>query len=82
MNHHEGFSANLVTAGLVAAGAIYGMPMSTTHVSLGGIIGAGAARGSLSRRTLRDIVLGWVVTVPAAALLGMAAYLVAGVLAG
>lgn len=77
MDHREGFSANLVTAGLVTAGAIYGLPMSTTHVSSGGIISAGSARGSLNRKTLRDILLAWFVTLPAAAGLGMAAYLVA-----
>jgi PiT family inorganic phosphate transporter len=76
MNHREGFTANLVTAVLVALGAIYGLPMSTTHVSSGGIFGAGAQRGSLNRKTLRDILLAWVVTLPAAAALGMAAYVV------
>jgi len=74
MNHHEGFIANLVTAVLVTSGAIYGLPMSTTHVSSGGIFGAGAQRGSLNRKTLRDIVLAWAVTLPAAAALGMTAY--------
>ena len=42
MDHREGFLANLVTSGLVTAGATLGLPMSTTHVSAGGIIGAGA----------------------------------------
>ncbi|MBI1726266.1 MAG: inorganic phosphate transporter [Candidatus Rokubacteria bacterium] len=82
MDHHEGFSANLVTAGLVTAGAIYGLPMSTTHVSSGGIISAGFARGSLNHKTLRDIVLAWIVTLPAAAGLGMVAYLVARAISG
>ncbi len=76
MNHREGFTANLVTAVLVTLGAIYGLPMSTTHVSSGGIFGAGAQRGSLNRKTLRDIVLAWAVTLPAAAALGMTAYVV------
>jgi PiT family inorganic phosphate transporter len=65
-----------VTAVLVTLGAIYGLPMSTTHVSSGGIFGAGAQRGSLNRKTLRDILLAWAVTLPAAAALGMAAYVV------
>lgn len=74
MDHHEGFVANLVTAGLVTAGATLGLPMSTTHVSSGGIVGAGAERKSLNRKTLREIGLAWVVTLPASALLGVAAY--------
>lgn len=71
MNHREGFTANLVTAVLVTLGAVYGLPMSTTHVSSGGIFGAGAQRGSLNRKTLRDIVLAWAVTLPAAAVIGI-----------
>ncbi|MGI8783705.1 MAG: inorganic phosphate transporter [Acidobacteriota bacterium] len=82
MDHREGFAANLVTAGLVTTGAIYGLPMSTTHVSSGAIFSAGVKRGSLNRKTLRDIVLAWVVTLPAAAALGMAAYLVARTIEG
>lgn len=75
MDHREGFAANLVTAGLVTAGAVYGLPMSTTHVSSGGIISAGFARGSLNPKTLHNILLAWVVTLPAAALLGALGYL-------
>ncbi len=74
MDHREGFAANLVTAGLVTVGAVYGLPMSTTHVSSGGIFSAGALRGSLNRRTLRDILLAWIITLPGAALMGMAAF--------
>lgn len=74
MDHREGFIANLITAGLVTTGATLGLPMSTTHVSSGGIFGAGVQRSSLNTKTLRDIALAWVVTLPAAALLGVAAY--------
>ncbi len=77
MDHREGFAANVVTAVLVTVGAVQGLPMSTTHVSSGGIVGAGARRRSLRHRTLRDIALAWVVTLPAAALLGTAAYAIA-----
>ncbi len=70
MNHREGLAANLVTAALVAAGAVYGLPMSTTHVSSGGIVGMGAERGSLDWAKVREIGAAWVVTLPAAALLG------------
>ncbi len=80
MDHREGFAANLVTAALVSAGATLGLPLSTTHVSSGGIVGVGLQRASLNRRTLRDVALAWLVTLPAAALLGMAAYALAKVL--
>ncbi len=80
MNAREGFIANLVTSMLVFVGATAGLAMSTTHVSSGGIAGAGAGRGSLDRRTLRSIALAWLVTLPAAALLGIATYGVLAVL--
>lgn len=73
MDHREGFAANLVTAALVTAGAVLGLPMSTTHVSSGGIVSAGVQRGSLHSKTLRDILLAWTVTLPVSALLGAAA---------
>lgn len=79
MNHREGLAANLVTASLVAAGAIYGLPMSTTHVSSGGIVGMGAERGSLDWAKVREIGAAWVVTLPAAALLGALSCALAGI---
>lgn len=77
MNHREGFVANLVTAALVGPGAALGLPMSTTHVASGGIMGI-AAGGSerINRRTVRDMISAWVVTLPAAALLGITSFLV------
>ena len=71
MSHTEGFSANVVTAALVAAASFSSLPVSTTHVSSGAIIGIGLHRGarSVSRRTVREMALAWLVTLPAAALL-------------
>ena len=77
MDDREGFAANLVTAVLVTTGAVYGLPMSTTHVSSGGIFGAGAQRGTLDHSSLRSILSAWIVTLPAAAILGAACYAVA-----
>ncbi|MBI2388568.1 MAG: inorganic phosphate transporter [Deltaproteobacteria bacterium] len=73
MDHHEGFVANLVTSLLVGSGAVLGMPMSTTHVSTAAIAGAGLARPqpSVTTKTLRDLALAWIVTLPASALIGV-----------
>jgi PiT family inorganic phosphate transporter len=73
MSRREGLAANLVAATLVTTGAVYGLPMSTTHVSSGGIAGVGAERGSIRWAKARDIGAAWVITLPAAALLGAAA---------
>lgn len=76
MGHWEGFLANAVTAALVMPGAALGLPMSTTHVSSGSIIGIGLQnRTAVNWRTVRDMLLAWVVTLPAAGLLGVLIYL-------
>jgi PiT family inorganic phosphate transporter len=63
MTHTEGFTANLTTAGLVGAGAVLALPMSTTHVSTGAIAGsAGRQLRRLSGRTIRDFLIAWTVT--------------------
>ncbi len=75
MDHRDGFIANLVTAALVGPGAALGLPMSTTHVASGAIMGLAANRpGSANRKTIRDMLLAWIVTLPAAALFGIAAF--------
>lgn len=67
LDDRDGLVANLVTAALVALGAVAGLPMSTTHVSAGSLAGVGTARGAVAREALRDIALAWLATVPAAA---------------
>ncbi|MEO6773125.1 MAG: inorganic phosphate transporter [Kofleriaceae bacterium] len=75
MDHREGFVANLVTALLVGLGAWQGLPLSTTHVSTGAIIGAGTTRASaIDWRTVRGMALAWVVTIPLAAGFAITAY--------
>ena len=75
MNLREGFAANLVTSLLVGPGAFLGLPMSTTHVSTGAIIGIGIQKGgTVDWKRVREMVLAWVVTLPAGALLGALAY--------
>jgi inorganic phosphate transporter, PiT family len=71
MDDREGTAANVCTAVLVTTAALRGLPVSTTHVSSGSIIGIGAeARdGRLNLRVIRDMALAWVVTLPAAGLL-------------
>jgi PiT family inorganic phosphate transporter len=78
MDHSEGLSANLTTSGLVLASGTLGLPVSTTHVSSSAIIGIGLLKGLNNVRwaTVRDMVLAWVVTLPASALLACIAYLI------
>jgi len=78
MDHAEGLSANLITSSLVLVSGTLGLPVSTTHVSSSAIIGIGLLKGLNSVRwtTVRDMVLAWVMTLPASALLACIAYLI------
>ncbi len=78
MDHVEGLSANLTTSSLVLVTATMGLPVSTTHVSSSAIIGIGLLKGLRAVRwaTVRDMVLAWIVTLPAAGLLAGLAYVV------
>ncbi len=69
MNSGQGLSANLVTSFLVIAASRFGMPVSTTHVSVGSLFGIGLLSGSASKRVIVSIVSSWVGTLPLAAVL-------------
>lgn len=76
MNPTEGFAANLITSLLVGAASVFGLPVSTTHVSSGAILGIGIRTGGRGVRwdTMRHMLLAWLVTLPVAALLAVVAY--------
>jgi len=69
MNDGQGFTANAVTAFLVIVASRWGVPVSTTHVSTGALIGIGAATGGARWRMITTIGLAWVATLPVAAVL-------------
>lgn len=76
MNPGQGFAASLVTAGLVTTASFHSLPVSTTHVSVGSLLGMGVITGQAKWRTVGEILLAWVSTVPCGALLAAIAYAV------
>lgn len=74
MNHGQGFSANLTTGILVILASLFGLPVSTTHVSVGALFGIGLTTGQANPRVMLNILLSWLITLPCAALIGGAAY--------
>ena len=74
MNPGQGFAASLVTAGLVATASLHSLPVSTTHVSVGSLLGMGASTRQAKWRKVGEILLAWVSTVPCAAVLAAIAY--------
>ena len=74
MNHGQGFTANLTTAILVVSASWFGLPVSTTHVSVGSLFGIGLTTGKANPRMMSAIVLSWLITLPCAAILAGSAY--------
>ncbi len=77
---HEGLVANLVTGVLVIFASRFGLPVSTTHVAVGSIFGIGAAKGKADKAVISSILLSWILTLPAAAVLSAIFYGVIGML--
>lgn len=67
----RGFSAEFGAATTVLICSKLGLPISTTHVLVGSVIGVGFARGTaaLNLGVIRNIVISWVLTLPLAAIL-------------
>ena len=76
MNSAQGFTAEAAGSAVILASAHAGIPLSTTQVIAGGIAGSGAGRRLSAVRwgVAGNIALTWVVTVPAAALIGGVVY--------
>jgi PiT family inorganic phosphate transporter len=71
LTYAQGASAEMVAMITIGLASKYGLPVSTTHVLSSGIAGTMAANNSgLQRATLRNIVLAWVLTLPACIFLG------------
>jgi len=69
----RGFCAELAAATTVVIASRTGLPVSTTHILVGSVLGVGLARGvgALDLRVVLNIVISWVVTLPAGALMAM-----------
>jgi PiT family inorganic phosphate transporter len=76
MDAAQGFSAQGAGATVILASTHFGFPLSTTHVINGGVMGAGAAKRLSAVRwgVAGNIVVAWLLTLPAAAAIGAAAY--------
>jgi len=75
MSPGQGFTGNLVTALLVAAASRWGLPVSTTHVSVGSLFGIGVVNRTAQMRTVLTILLAWVTTLPLGAAFAAGSYL-------
>ncbi|MDJ0933779.1 MAG: inorganic phosphate transporter [Kiloniellales bacterium] len=62
----RGFSATMAAAATVVLASRTGMPVSTTHIAVGAVMGVGLARGigAIDLRVIGGIVVSWIVTLP------------------
>jgi inorganic phosphate transporter, PiT family len=76
MDTAQGFSAQGAGAGVILAASHVGFPLSTTHTISGAVMGAGAAKRVSAVRwgVAGNIVMAWVLTIPAAATVGAVIY--------
>lgn len=66
----SGFSAELSAATVVMVASLLGIPVSSTHILIGAVLGVGMVNKAANWNLMKPIALAWVITLPAAALIG------------
>ncbi|MCW1987545.1 PiT family inorganic phosphate transporter [Novosphingobium capsulatum] len=81
LSHHQGFCASAGGSIMLFAASAFGIPVSTTHTITGCVVGVGAARRASAVRwsVAQRVVVAWLVTIPASALVGAIFYEIAKV---
>ncbi|MDO5846563.1 MAG: anion permease [Methanocorpusculum sp.] len=75
---YQGFSASVSGGAVLSFMTMFGVPVSTTHVASGTIMGTGMTRGvgAVNWSTVRQMVTAWIITIPCAGAVSFVAYLV------
>jgi inorganic phosphate transporter, PiT family len=77
LTYAQGACAELVAAATIGAADMWGLPVSTTHVLSSGVAGTMAANGSgLQMATIRNLLMAWVLTLPAAIFISGSLYVI------
>ncbi len=81
--HVQGFGAQFAEAVIILLGSRFGAPVSTTNVLSSAVVGATISEHThkgVNTKTVSTILLAWLVTLPAAALLAALAYFAIGLI--
>ncbi len=75
---YQGFSAAISGGAVLSFMTSFGVPVSTTHVASGTIMGTGMTRGvgAVNWSTVRQMVTAWIITIPCAAVVSFLAYII------
>jgi PiT family inorganic phosphate transporter len=78
LTNTRGFCVDFAAATTVLAASKLGLPVSTTHAAVGGVMGVGLARGmeAVNFRIIFKIMVYWILTVPAAAVTSMLIFII------
>jgi len=72
----SGFSAELAAASVVLLASMLGIPVSSTHILIGAVLGIGLVNAQANWALMKPIALAWIITLPASAILSSIFFLV------
>ncbi|MBI5218054.1 MAG: inorganic phosphate transporter [Bacteroidia bacterium] len=78
LSYAQGASAEMVAASTIGISTLLGLPVSTTHVLSSGVAGSMVAQGGLGNlqfKTVKNILIAWVVTIPVTIILSGSLFL-------
>ncbi|RRD60462.1 inorganic phosphate transporter [Leucobacter sp. OH1287] len=70
MHPSSGYAAELAAAMTVMLASQLGLPVSSTHILIGAVLGVGMVNRAANWKMMRPIGLAWVITLPVAAIIG------------
>ncbi|MBF0802805.1 MULTISPECIES: inorganic phosphate transporter [unclassified Neisseria] len=76
MHPSSGFAAELAAASVVMLASLMGLPVSSTHILVGAVLGIGLVNRNANWALMKPIGLAWVITLPASAVLSIVCFLI------
>lgn len=76
MHPASGFSAELAAASVIMLASIIGIPVSSTHILIGAVLGIGLVNKQTNWKLMKPIGLAWIITLPAAGILSGVTFVV------
>jgi len=76
MHPASGFSAELSAASVVLLASTFGIPVSSTHILIGAVMGIGIVNAQANWGLMKPIALAWIITLPAAALISSGTFFI------